>query len=85
MVGNTFPYVLQDWADDIALAHAAGIDGFALNVGRDEWQPARVNDAYVLPQLLPTLRYLHTMTFSRYQAALQSGLDFKLFLSLDMA
>ncbi|KAF9556741.1 hypothetical protein CPC08DRAFT_736978 [Agrocybe pediades] len=46
MVGNTFPYIIQDWADDIALAHASGIDGFALNMGIDDWQPARVADAY---------------------------------------
>ncbi|KAF8631025.1 hypothetical protein AX15_002636 [Amanita polypyramis BW_CC] len=46
MVGNTYPYTLNDWADDIAQAHAAGIDGFALNMGRDDWQPARVADAY---------------------------------------
>ncbi|EDR13362.1 glycoside hydrolase family 71 protein [Laccaria bicolor S238N-H82] len=65
MIGNTFPYTIQDWADDIALAHASGIDGFALNMGSDDWEPARVADAY--------------------QAALQSGLDFKLFLSLDMS
>jgi len=45
MVGNTFPYKPQDWADDIALAHASGIDGFALNMGTDDWQPARVADA----------------------------------------
>ena len=45
MVGNTYPYTLSDWADDIAQAHAAGIDGFALNMGSDEWQPARVADA----------------------------------------
>jgi len=45
MVGNTFPYKLQDWADDITLAHASGIDGFALNMGTDDWQPARVADA----------------------------------------
>jgi glucan endo-1,3-alpha-glucosidase len=56
--------VCADWADDIALASQSGIDGFALNMGQDDWQPARVADAY--------------------QAALQSGLDFKLFLSLDM-
>lgn len=42
MVGNTFPYTPQDWADDIALAHASGIDGFALNMGTDDWQPAQV-------------------------------------------
>jgi hypothetical protein len=45
MVGNTFPYTLQDWMDDIKLAHSKSIDAFALNMGIDEWQPARVNDA----------------------------------------
>ncbi|KAF5357629.1 hypothetical protein D9758_007525 [Tetrapyrgos nigripes] len=65
MVGNTFPYTIQDWLDDISLASKHNIDGFALNIGIDPWQPDRVADAY--------------------QAALQSGLDFKLFLSLDMS
>lgn len=45
MVGNTFPYTTADWSADIALAHASGIDGFALNMGSDDWQPARVADA----------------------------------------
>ena len=45
MVGNTFPYTPQDWADDIALAHASGIDGFALNMGTDDWQPGQVANA----------------------------------------
>jgi hypothetical protein len=48
MVGNTYPYTITDWANDIALAHSYGIDGFALNVGVDSWQPQRVADAYVL-------------------------------------
>ena len=48
MVGNTYPYTLKDWADDIVLAHNSGIDGFALNMGREVWEPARVSDAYVL-------------------------------------
>ncbi|KAI0044393.1 glycoside hydrolase family 71 protein [Auriscalpium vulgare] len=65
MVGNTFPYTIDNWASDIALANANGIDGFALNIGSDSWQPARVADAY--------------------QAALQSGLAFKLFISFDMS
>ncbi|KAG6830981.1 hypothetical protein H0H87_006632 [Tephrocybe sp. NHM501043] len=65
MVGNTFPYILQDWVNDVTLAHTSGIDGFALNIGKDEWQPDRVADAF--------------------SAAHQSGLDFKLFLSLDMS
>lgn len=31
---------------DIVLATSKGIDGFALNVGSDTWEPARVADAY---------------------------------------
>ncbi|KZT29607.1 glycoside hydrolase family 71 protein [Neolentinus lepideus HHB14362 ss-1] len=46
IVGNTYPYTVSNWASDIALASAHGIDGFALNVGSDSWQPARVADAY---------------------------------------
>lgn len=45
MVGNTFPYTAQDWLNDIKLAHANGIDAFALNVGADSWQSAKVQDA----------------------------------------
>lgn len=47
MVGNTFPYTLKDWSDDIALAQANGIDGFALNVGGESFHRNRVKDAYV--------------------------------------
>ena len=45
MVGNTYPYTPQDWATDITAAHAAGIDGFALNIGTDDWQPTQVANA----------------------------------------
>lgn len=64
MIGNVYPYTLENWAEDVSMASASGIDGFALNMGTDEWQPARVADAY--------------------QAAQESGTNFKLFLSLDM-
>ncbi|KAF5332416.1 hypothetical protein D9758_015114 [Tetrapyrgos nigripes] len=46
MVGNTFPYTIQDWPDDISLASKHNIDGFALNIGSDPWEPDRVADAY---------------------------------------
>ena len=45
MVGNTYPYTQDDWASDIQAAHAAGIDGFALNIGTDDWQPGQVASA----------------------------------------
>ncbi|KAL1677782.1 glycoside hydrolase family 71 protein [Schizophyllum commune] len=50
MIGNVYPYTQADWADDIALASSSGIDGFALNMGTDDWQPERVADAYQAAQ-----------------------------------
>ncbi|KAF9648563.1 glycoside hydrolase family 71 protein [Thelephora ganbajun] len=50
MVGNTYPYQLDDWRKDINLALVHGIDGFALNIGSDDWQEARVADAYKAAQ-----------------------------------
>lgn len=51
VVGFTFTYTPEDWALDINQAHAAGIDGFALNVGADPWEPDQVAAAYVLPRV----------------------------------
>ena len=45
IVGNTYPYTVNDWANDIAMAKSYGIDAFALNIGPDSWQAARVADA----------------------------------------
>jgi glucan endo-1,3-alpha-glucosidase len=46
MVGNTYPYGQSDWSTDCNLAGSYGIDGFALNMGSDWWQPDRIDDAY---------------------------------------
>ncbi|KAI0345808.1 glycoside hydrolase [Trametopsis cervina] len=50
MVGNTYPYTQDDWKEDIQLAHSSGIDGFALNIGTDDWQPTQVDSAYAAAQ-----------------------------------
>ncbi|KIP05382.1 glycoside hydrolase family 71 protein [Phlebiopsis gigantea 11061_1 CR5-6] len=50
MVGNTYPYTVNDWLSDINQAHAAGIDAFALNIGSDSWQPTQVGNAYTAAQ-----------------------------------
>ncbi|KAG6831948.1 hypothetical protein H0H92_006549 [Tricholoma furcatifolium] len=73
MVGNTYPYTLQDWSDDIALAYASGIDGFALNMGVDVWQPDRVADASLpcaTPDDAQTLRNL-VMNFTSHPNYMQ--------------
>ncbi|KAF8645175.1 hypothetical protein AX16_008002 [Volvariella volvacea WC 439] len=54
MAGNTYPYTIDDWAEDILLASANGIDGFALNVGPEEWQVDRVADAFEAARTLDT-------------------------------
>ena len=46
MVGNTYPYTVDDWADDMSLAGKAGIDAFAINIGPDSWQADQVKNAY---------------------------------------
>jgi glucan endo-1,3-alpha-glucosidase len=45
MVGNSYPYTVDNWLSDIVLAHSSGIDRFALNVGVDTWQPSQVANA----------------------------------------
>ncbi|KAJ7647775.1 glycoside hydrolase family 71 protein [Roridomyces roridus] len=42
MVGNTYPYTIADWEADIEEASTHEIDGFALNVGKEDWQRDRV-------------------------------------------
>ncbi|KAG8695099.1 hypothetical protein FRC11_001737 [Ceratobasidium sp. 423] len=46
IVGNTYNYTPDQWASDIVLAASKAIDVFTMNVGKDDWQPARVLDAY---------------------------------------
>ena len=45
MVGLTSGQSQDQWQRDISEAKSAGIDGFALNMGTDDWQPERVADA----------------------------------------
>lgn len=46
MVGNTYPYTVGDWMEDIKLAASQDLDGFVLNVGPESWQQARVADCF---------------------------------------
>ncbi|KAL5531942.1 hypothetical protein ACEPAF_5505 [Sanghuangporus sanghuang] len=46
MVGNTAPYNPYDWEEDIRLASKHGIDGFALNVGKEDWQFDQVSACF---------------------------------------
>lgn len=39
-------YTPQQWIDEIKMASAQGIDGFALNFGYDSWQSSQMQSAY---------------------------------------
>ncbi|PBL02957.1 hypothetical protein ARMGADRAFT_1042537 [Armillaria gallica] len=41
-----YPYTQSDWADDIARIGANSVDALALNIGNDDWQLSRIQDAY---------------------------------------
>jgi glucan endo-1,3-alpha-glucosidase len=69
-VGNAYPYTPDDWQEDILAAMSYGIDGFALNLGSDEWQPDRVADAYAAAEAIA--------------ADHPHKAPFKLFISFDM-
>jgi len=58
MVGNTYSYSQSTWSSNIQAAMAGGIDGFALNVGIDSWQPQRVSDAYAAASGTPFKLFL---------------------------
>ncbi|KAF8161484.1 glycoside hydrolase family 71 protein [Crassisporium funariophilum] len=53
MVGNTYPYTIDNWLEDIKLAASQDIDGFVLNVGREEWQKQRSADCFTASTRLP--------------------------------
>ncbi|KAJ7599592.1 glycoside hydrolase [Mycena floridula] len=46
LVGIVDGYTQADWANDIALAVATGIDAFALNIGTDSWTDPQLANAY---------------------------------------
>lgn len=45
--GGAGDFTLDTWKQDIRLASAKGIDGFALNVGPDDYTDTQVGYAYV--------------------------------------
>lgn len=46
MVGIVSTYALNDWVYDMTLASSYGIDGFALNIGKDDYTDAQLSLAY---------------------------------------
>ncbi|KAJ7479209.1 glycosyl hydrolase family 71-domain-containing protein [Mycena latifolia] len=52
IVGNTYDYTQDTWADDIQQISAKGVDAIALNIGGDDWQVKQLGYAYAAAQAL---------------------------------
>lgn len=72
MVGNTYPYNIENWRSNIQLASESGIDGFVLNVGKEEWQLDRVADCFAAcsqGQLHPDFKLMMSYDMSSFPSA----------------
>jgi glucan endo-1,3-alpha-glucosidase len=58
MVGNTYPYTASNFETDILDAIATSVDGFALNIGEDDWTAARVETIFSVAESLPFTLFL---------------------------
>ncbi|KZP29428.1 glycoside hydrolase family 71 protein [Athelia psychrophila] len=52
IVGIVASYAQSDWTNDMKLAQAIGIDGFALNIGKDSYNAQQLGYAYAAAQAL---------------------------------
>ncbi|KAF8147293.1 glycoside hydrolase [Mycena galopus ATCC 62051] len=65
IVGNTASYTVQDWTNDINLAAASGLDGFALNVGPDDFQLTQTANAFQAAEAIgPTFKLFFSLDMS---------------------
>ncbi|KAG9007238.1 hypothetical protein FRB93_008061 [Tulasnella sp. JGI-2019a] len=46
MAQNSYSYSVADWTNDINTAAGIGIDGFALNIAANDYEVAKIADAY---------------------------------------
>ncbi|MCJ1335824.1 hypothetical protein MMC09_001098 [Bachmanniomyces sp. S44760] len=65
MVGNVYSYTEQTWANDIATAKAAHIDGFALNIGPDSYTETQVGYAFAAAEKAQNFTLFISFDYSR--------------------
>lgn len=75
IVGNSYSATANTWTSNIQLAQANGIDGFALNVGSDTWQPSQVAKAYAAAKALNSgFKLFLSLDMSRVSLALSQAM-----------
>lgn len=64
MIGNTYPYHPDAFRKDICDAISTGIDGFALNLGQNEWTQARVATFFTVSRDFPSFKLFFSFDMS---------------------
>jgi glucan endo-1,3-alpha-glucosidase len=52
MVGIVSTYAQADWENDMKIAKAHGVDGFALNIGKDDYSQKQLDLAYAAAEVV---------------------------------
>jgi len=56
MMGNSYPSDVGNFANNIRIASSIGIDGFALNIGPDDWMADRISKMFNAATQFPNFR-----------------------------
>lgn len=64
MMGNTYPYKPENFLKDIRDAVNTGVDGFALNLGQDEWTSSRVETFFSVARDFPSFKLFFSFDMS---------------------
>jgi glucan endo-1,3-alpha-glucosidase len=64
MMGNTYPYQVENFQKDISDAVSCGIDGFALNLGQDEWTSSRIATFFAIVRTFPNFKLFFSFDMS---------------------
>ncbi|RPD53744.1 glycoside hydrolase [Lentinus tigrinus ALCF2SS1-7] len=76
IVGLTANYSVEDWVADISLAQANAIDGFALNIGTDDYTPQQVENAFLAAeQLSSSFKLFLSFDMTSYHCAALTDAD----------
>ncbi len=76
IVGLTASYTIDEWATDISLAQSSGIDGFALNIGMDDYTSQQVENAFqAAGQLNSAFKLFLSFDMTSYHCASATDAD----------
>lgn len=64
MMGNSYNSNYGTFTNDIKLASSYGIDGFALNIGPDYWQPDRISQMFSASTQFPSFKLFFSFDMS---------------------